>query len=62
MTAIWAAVYFWARVVHAVVYWASALYVRTLAFVMRFVAVLGIFWEIVACPDLIAGAAVPCIN
>ena len=47
MTAFWAATYFWARFVHAVVYWAGIPYVRTLAFVVGFVAEIGIFWEIV---------------
>lgn len=46
-TAMWAMVFFWARVVHAVVFWAAIPYIRTLAFVAGFVAVIGIFCEIV---------------
>lgn len=46
-TAIWAAVYFWARVAHAVVYWAGIPYVRTLAFAVGLVATLAIFVQVV---------------
>jgi uncharacterized MAPEG superfamily protein len=47
MTAFWAATFFWARAAHAVVYWAGFPYVRTIAFVVGYVAVLGLFWEVV---------------
>lgn len=47
MTAMWAMVFFWARVVHALVYWFAVPYLRTLAFVVAFVAVCGLFVEIV---------------
>jgi len=47
MTAMWAMIFFWARVVHAVVFWTAIPYVRTLAFVVGFVAVAGIFFEII---------------
>jgi uncharacterized MAPEG superfamily protein len=47
MTAMWAMVFFWARLVHAVVFWAAIPYVRTLAFVAGFVAVVGIFCEVI---------------
>jgi len=47
MTALWSMVFFWTRVVHALVYWAAIPYVRTLAFVVGFVAIIGIFVEIV---------------
>ena len=47
MTAMWAATFFWARAVHAVVYWFAVPYVRTLAFTVGYVAIAGIFWEIV---------------
>jgi uncharacterized MAPEG superfamily protein len=40
---IWAQVFFWARVVHAVVYWFGIPYVRTLAFVVGVVATGAIF-------------------
>lgn len=52
MTALWAIVFFWARVGHAVVYLLGAPYLRTLLFFAGFVATLGLFWEI-----LTAGAA-----
>jgi uncharacterized MAPEG superfamily protein len=47
MTACWAMCFFWLRLAHAVVYWLAIPYVRTLVFVLGFVAVVGIFWELV---------------
>ena len=47
MTAMWAAIFFWARVVHALVYWFAVPYVRTVVFTLGYVAIAGIFWEIV---------------
>ncbi len=47
MTAMWAAIFFWARVVHAVVYWFGVPYVRTLAFTAGYISIAGIFWQIV---------------
>jgi uncharacterized MAPEG superfamily protein len=47
MTAFWAISYFWLRVAHAIVYWFGIPYVRTLVFTLGFVAVTGIFWEII---------------
>ncbi|MGH6982012.1 MAG: MAPEG family protein [Stellaceae bacterium] len=47
MTAMWAMIFFCARIVHAVVFWAAIPYIRTLAFVVGFVAVVGIFCEII---------------
>jgi uncharacterized MAPEG superfamily protein len=47
MTAMWSMIFFGARVVHAVVFWAAIPYIRTLAFVVGFVAVVGIFCEII---------------
>ena len=47
MTAFWAAFFFWMRLIHAVVYLAAIPYVRTLVFTAGYVAVAGIFWEIV---------------
>lgn len=46
MTALWAMVFFWARLAHAVIYWSGIPYLRTLAFAVGLVATLGIFWEI----------------
>ena len=45
-TAMWAMVFFWARVAHAVVYWAGIPYLRTLAFAAGLLATLLIFVEI----------------
>ena len=47
MTAFWAMFFFWMRVIHAVVYLAAIPYIRTLVFTAGYVAVIGIFWEIV---------------
>ena len=47
MTAMWAATFFWARAVHAAVYWIGVPYVRTVAFTVGYIAIAGIFWEIV---------------
>jgi uncharacterized MAPEG superfamily protein len=47
MTAFWAAWFFWMRLTHAVVYWFAIPYIRTLVFTAGFVAVAGIFWELV---------------
>ena len=47
MTAFWAASFFWLRVVHAVVYWFAIPYVRTIVFTLAFIAVAGIFVEII---------------
>ena len=47
MTAFWAAFFFWMRLAHAVVYWLAVPYVRTLVFTLGYVAVAGIFWEVI---------------
>jgi uncharacterized MAPEG superfamily protein len=47
MTAFWATSFFWLRLAHAVVYLLGIPYVRTLVFTLAFVAVVGIFWEVV---------------
>lgn len=47
MTAFWAAFFFWTRLVHAVVYWFAIPYIRTLAFTAGFVALAGIFWQVI---------------
>ena len=46
-TAMWAAVFFWARLTHAVVYWLAVPYVRTIVFTAGYVAIAGLFIEIV---------------
>jgi uncharacterized MAPEG superfamily protein len=47
MTAFWATSFFWLRLAHALVYWFAIPYVRTLVFTLSFVAVVGLFWEVV---------------
>ncbi|MGO8798114.1 MAG: MAPEG family protein [Roseiarcus sp.] len=47
MTAFWATSYFWLRLAHAVVYWLAVPYVRTLFFTLGFVAVVGLFVEVI---------------
>ena len=46
MTAFWAQSFFWFRVAHAVVYWAAIPFVRTIVFVLGYVAVIGLFVEL----------------
>jgi len=48
MTLFWIQFFFWMRVVHAVVYLLAVPYVRTLVFVLGFVAVAGIFWGVIS--------------
>ena len=47
-TAMWAAVFFWARLAHVIVYLFAVPFLRTIIFTVGFIAVLGIFYEIVA--------------
>ena len=47
MTACFATAFFWLRLTHAVVYLFGILYIRTLVFTLGYVAVAGIFWEII---------------
>jgi uncharacterized MAPEG superfamily protein len=47
MTAFWAVSFFWLRLAHAVVYLLAIPYIRTMLFTLGFVAVAGIFWEII---------------
>lgn len=46
-TALWAGVFFWARLAHAVIYWTGVPYLRTAAFAVGLLATLIIFLEIV---------------
>jgi uncharacterized MAPEG superfamily protein len=48
MTATWAAIYFYARLLHAIVYMAGIPYVRTLIFSASWIAIVGLFWEVIA--------------
>ncbi len=47
-TAMWAALFFWARLAHVIVYLFAVPFLRTIIFTVGFIAVLGIFYEIVA--------------
>jgi uncharacterized MAPEG superfamily protein len=47
MTAFWAACFFWLRLAHAVVYLLAIPYVRTLIFTLGFVAIVGLFWQVI---------------
>ena len=47
MTAFWAACFFWLRLAHAVVYLLAVPYVRSLIFTLGFVAIVGVFWEVI---------------
>jgi uncharacterized MAPEG superfamily protein len=47
MTAFWAACFFWLRFAHAIVYLFAIPYVRTWIFTLGFVAIAGIFWELI---------------
>ena len=47
MTAFWAMCFFWLRLIHAVVFMLGIPYVRTLVFTLGFVAIIGIFWEVI---------------
>jgi len=46
MTAFWATCYFWLRLAHAVVYWLAIPYLRTVIFTLGFVAIVGLFVEL----------------
>jgi uncharacterized MAPEG superfamily protein len=46
MTAFWTMSFFWLRVVHAIVYWTAIPYIRTIVFTLGFVAVIGLFVEL----------------
>jgi uncharacterized MAPEG superfamily protein len=39
--------FFWLRLAHAIVYWASIPYLRTVLFTLGFVCVAGMFWEVI---------------
>jgi uncharacterized MAPEG superfamily protein len=47
MTAFWAASFFWVRLAHAMVFWLAIPYIRTILFVLGFIAICGLFWEVV---------------
>lgn len=41
--ALWAQIFFWARIVHAIVFWLGIPYLRTVAFTVGWIAVVAIF-------------------
>jgi uncharacterized MAPEG superfamily protein len=45
-TAFLAMSFFWLRVAHAIVYWAAIPYIRTVIFTLGYVAVIGLFVEL----------------
>ncbi|HLH96566.1 MAG TPA: MAPEG family protein [Xanthobacteraceae bacterium] len=47
MTAFWTMSFFWLRLIHAVVYLLGIPYIRTAVFTFGWVAVAGIFWEVI---------------
>ncbi len=48
MTAFWTISFFWLRLLHAIIYLAAVPFIRTLVFVLGFVSVCGLFWEVVS--------------
>jgi uncharacterized MAPEG superfamily protein len=46
MTAFYAMSFFWLRVAHAVVFWAAIPYIRTVIFTLGYVAIIGLFYEL----------------
>jgi uncharacterized MAPEG superfamily protein len=46
MTAFWAMSYFWLRLAHAVVFWTAIPFIRTLLFVLGYVCIVGLFFEL----------------
>jgi uncharacterized MAPEG superfamily protein len=47
MTAFWTMAFFWLRLAHAVVYLLGLPFLRTLIFTLGYVAVIGLFWELI---------------
>jgi uncharacterized MAPEG superfamily protein len=47
-TAFWTMAFFWLRLAHAIVFLLGIPYLRTLIFTLGYVAVLGIFWQLVS--------------
>jgi uncharacterized MAPEG superfamily protein len=45
-TAFLAMSYFWLRLAHAIVFWLALPFIRTLIFVLGYVAILGLFYEL----------------
>ncbi len=47
MTAFWAALFFWTRAAHAVIYLVGLPYLRTLVFIAGFVSIVGLFFAVI---------------
>jgi len=47
-TAMWAMVFFYSRLAHAVIYWIGIPYLRTLIFAVGLIATLMIFYEVIS--------------
>ena len=47
MRAFWAVAFFWMRLAHAIVYLTALPYIRTVVFTLGFVAIAGLFWELI---------------
>ena len=46
--AFWAGAFFWLRLAHAIVYWLGFPFIRTLLFVLGWIAVVAIFFHVVS--------------
>jgi uncharacterized MAPEG superfamily protein len=44
----WIQFFFWVRLGHAVVYWAAFPWIRTILFTLGWIAVVAIFWQVMA--------------
>jgi uncharacterized MAPEG superfamily protein len=48
MVIFWTGFFFWVRLGHAIVFWAALPYIRTVLFTLGFIAIAGIFWQVIA--------------
>jgi uncharacterized MAPEG superfamily protein len=46
-TAFWAMSFFWLRLAHAIIYLLGIPYLRTIVFTLGWVAIVGLFWEVI---------------
>jgi uncharacterized MAPEG superfamily protein len=47
MTAFWTISFFWIRLAHAVIFLAAIPFIRTILFVLGWVCVIGLFFEVI---------------
>ena len=47
MIVFWTTFFFWVRLAHAIVYLLAVPFIRTVLFTLGFVAVAGVFWELI---------------